>query len=89
MERASSPSEPVLSALRVSGGELKAQKFVFLRAGSASIGLADYLRRAVVAEGVSDEEAHRQFWIVDKVTPHARHLRSAPASLDGPKKSGG
>jgi malate dehydrogenase (oxaloacetate-decarboxylating) len=56
----------VLSALRISGGSLKDQKFVFLGAGSASIGVADYLRQAVVAEGVSDEQARAQFWIVDK-----------------------
>lgn len=56
----------VLSALRVSGGELKDQQFVFLGAGSASIGVADYLRRAVVDAGVPEEQARRQFWIVDK-----------------------
>jgi malate dehydrogenase (oxaloacetate-decarboxylating) len=56
----------VLSALRVSGGNLKDQKFVFLGAGSASIGVADYLRQAMIAEGLSEEQARRQFWIVDK-----------------------
>jgi malate dehydrogenase (oxaloacetate-decarboxylating) len=56
----------VLSALRVSGGNLKEQKFVFLGAGSASIGVADYLRQALVAEGLSGEQARSQFWIVDK-----------------------
>jgi len=56
----------VLSALRVTGGKLKDQKFVFLGAGSASIGVADYLRQAVIAEGVSDDEARARFWIVDK-----------------------
>jgi malate dehydrogenase (oxaloacetate-decarboxylating) len=56
----------VLSAMRVSGGNLKEQKFVFLGAGSASIGVADYLRQALVAEGLSEEQARSQFWIVDK-----------------------
>jgi malate dehydrogenase (oxaloacetate-decarboxylating) len=56
----------VLSALKVSGGNLKDQKFVFLGAGSASIGVADYLRQAMIAEGLSEEQARRQFWIVDK-----------------------
>jgi malate dehydrogenase (oxaloacetate-decarboxylating) len=56
----------VLSALRVSGGNLKDQKFVFLGAGSASIGVADYLREAIIAEGLSKEQARSQFWIVDK-----------------------
>ncbi|WP_334269995.1 oxaloacetate-decarboxylating malate dehydrogenase [Edaphobacter sp. HDX4] len=56
----------ILSALRVSGGNLKDQKFVFLGAGSASIGVADYLRGAAIEAGISDEQARRQFWIVDK-----------------------
>jgi malate dehydrogenase (oxaloacetate-decarboxylating) len=56
----------VLSALRVSGGNLKEQKFVFLGAGSASIGVADYLRQALVAAGLSEEQALSHFWIVDK-----------------------
>jgi malate dehydrogenase (oxaloacetate-decarboxylating) len=56
----------VLSALRVTGGELKDQKFVFLGAGSASIGVADYLRRAAVDAGVPEEQARGQFFIVDK-----------------------
>jgi len=56
----------VLSALQVSGGNFKDQKFVFLGAGSASIGVADYLRQALVAEGLSEEQARSQFWIVDK-----------------------
>jgi len=56
----------VLSALRVSGGSLKDQKFVFLGAGSASIGVADYLRQAMIAEGLTEEKARDQFWIVDK-----------------------
>jgi len=56
----------VLSALRVSRGNLKEQKFVFLGAGSASIGVADYLREALIADGLTDEQARRQFWIVDK-----------------------
>jgi malate dehydrogenase (oxaloacetate-decarboxylating) len=56
----------VLSALRVTGGELKEQKFVFLGAGSASIGVADYLRQALVDSGVPEERARAQFFIVDK-----------------------
>jgi malate dehydrogenase (oxaloacetate-decarboxylating) len=39
---------------------------VFLGAGSASIGVADYLRAAMIAEGLSDQEARARFWIVEK-----------------------
>src|SRR6202140_3604832 len=56
----------VLSALRVSGGNLTDQKFVFLGAGSASIGVADYLRQALIDAGVPEEQARGQFFIVAK-----------------------
>src|ERR1700686_51146 len=56
----------VLSALRVSGGNLTDQKFVFLGAGSASIGVADYLRQALIDAGVPEEQARGQFLIVAK-----------------------
>ena len=35
-------------------------------AGSAAIGVADYLRVAMVEEGLSEKEARARFWIVDK-----------------------
>jgi malate dehydrogenase (oxaloacetate-decarboxylating) len=55
----------LLSAARVVGKSLKEQLIVFLGAGSAAIGVADYLRAAMVAEGLSDEEARRRFYVVD------------------------
>src|SRR5262249_37796009 len=35
-------------------------------AGSAAIGVADYLRAAMTEEGLSEKEACARFWIVDK-----------------------
>ncbi len=55
----------LLAAARVVGKSLKEQTIVFLGAGSASIGVADYLRAAMVAEGLTDEEARRHFYVVD------------------------
>jgi malate dehydrogenase (oxaloacetate-decarboxylating) len=56
----------VTGAINVSGGALRDQKIVMLGAGSAGIGVADYLRAAMVTDGLTDEQARRQFWVVDK-----------------------
>ncbi|MEO8056441.1 MAG: oxaloacetate-decarboxylating malate dehydrogenase, partial [Acidobacteriota bacterium] len=55
----------LLAATRVAGKGLHEQTIVFLGAGSAAIGVADTLRAAMVADGLTDAEARRRFWIVD------------------------
>lgn len=55
----------VLSAVKVARKNLKDLQIVMFGAGSASIGVADYLRSALVAEGLSEEESRRRFWIVN------------------------
>lgn len=57
----------ILGAANVSGIPLRDQQIVFFGAGSAAIGVADYLRRAMVAEGLSEQEARRRIWIVDRM----------------------
>src|SRR4029453_3196127 len=57
---------PILGAVKVSGTPLKEQQIFMLGAGSAGIGVADLLRAAMRDAGLSDEEARRRFWIVDK-----------------------
>ena len=56
----------ILSAVNVAGGALRNQRIVFLGAGSAGIGVADYLRAAMVKQGLSEREARSRFYIVDK-----------------------
>jgi malate dehydrogenase (oxaloacetate-decarboxylating) len=56
----------ILSAVRVARSSLREQEIVFLGAGSASTGVADYLRSAMVAEGLSEEEARSRLWMVDR-----------------------
>jgi len=34
--------------------------------GSAAMGVADFLRAAMVADGLSDPDARRRFWVVEK-----------------------
>jgi malate dehydrogenase (oxaloacetate-decarboxylating) len=55
----------ILGAVKVAGKSLKDQQIVMLGAGSAGIGVADFLRAAMREEGVSDKEARGRFWIVD------------------------
>ena len=56
----------VLSAIRATRKRLKDQHIVLLGAGSASVGVADYLREAMVADGLAAEEACGRFWIVNR-----------------------
>jgi malate dehydrogenase (oxaloacetate-decarboxylating) len=56
----------VLGAVGVSGQRLRDQQIVFLGAGSAAVGVADYLRAALVQDGLSEPEARGRFWLVDK-----------------------
>ena len=56
----------VAGASRVARKSIKEHQVVFVGAGSAAIGVADYLRVAMVEEGLSENEARARFWIVDK-----------------------
>lgn len=55
----------VLGAVKVSGKSLKEQHIVFFGAGSAAIGVADYLCDAMRAVGLSEQEARSRCWIVN------------------------
>jgi malate dehydrogenase (oxaloacetate-decarboxylating) len=56
----------LLSALRVRGTPLADARVVIFGAGGAGIGVADAIQAAMVGEGLSDEEARRRFWIVNR-----------------------
>jgi malate dehydrogenase (oxaloacetate-decarboxylating) len=56
----------ILGAVSVSGKRLRDQQIVFLGAGSAAVGVADYLRAAMVEDGLPEAEARSRFWLVDK-----------------------
>jgi malate dehydrogenase (oxaloacetate-decarboxylating) len=56
----------LMGAVKVAGGRLRDQQIVFLGAGSASTGVADYLRATMVAEGLSEDEARGHFWMVNR-----------------------
>src|SRR5262244_1950323 len=56
----------ILGGVQVAGRPLKDQQIVMLGAGSAGIGVADLLRASLREPGLSDEDARRHFWVVDK-----------------------
>ncbi len=53
-------------AIKASGRSLKDQQIIFYGAGAAAIGVADYLRMALVDSGLSDKEATGRFWVVNR-----------------------
>jgi malate dehydrogenase (oxaloacetate-decarboxylating) len=55
-----------ISAVRICGIPLRNQRVVILGAGKAGIGIADQIRDAMMREGLSQWEATRQFWFVDR-----------------------
>jgi malate dehydrogenase (oxaloacetate-decarboxylating) len=55
-----------LSAIKVTGVPMRAQKLVVFGAGTAGVGIADQIRDAMVRDGASPEQAAAQVWLVDK-----------------------
>ena len=78
----------VVGAVGVTGKPLRDQQIVFLGAGSAAVGVADYLRAALVQDGLSETDARSRFWMVDKDgllhtgrpiwRPSSAYMRSRP-----------
>ncbi len=55
----------MINALKLTGGELKDQRILFLGAGSAAIGLADLLVSALGQQGVAPDVARQQIRMFD------------------------
>ena len=56
----------VLAGLRVAGTGPSEQRVVIFGSGTAGVGIADQIRVIMVMDGLSEMEATRQFWCVDK-----------------------
>jgi malate dehydrogenase (oxaloacetate-decarboxylating) len=54
-------------AAQVAGRPLSQQQVVMLGAGSAGIGVLDMIRREMVNEGLSEQDARERIWVVDVV----------------------
>ncbi len=84
----------IYSALRLSRGQLARQRFLFLGAGEAGIGIGELVVEALRSEGIAEDVARRQCWYVDSkglvvsrrtdLAPHKRrfaHDHPGAASL--------
>ncbi|MBD1582178.1 NAD-dependent malic enzyme [Pseudoalteromonas sp. S16_S37] len=74
----------LLAACRVKGAKLSEQKVVFVGAGSAGCGIAEQIISQMVAEGVSDQQARSQVYMVDRfglLTEGMADLRDFQAAL--------
>ena len=56
----------VLSGMVAKKEDIKDQRIVFLGAGTAGCGIADQFFQAMVAHGLSEAEARKNFWLVDR-----------------------
>lgn len=55
----------LIKALKITGGQLKDQRILFLGSGSAAIGLADLIVSALGQQGVAQDVARRQIRLFD------------------------
>jgi malate dehydrogenase (oxaloacetate-decarboxylating)(NADP+) len=55
----------MINAVKLKGTKLKDEKYLFLGAGSAGIGLADLLCSALVAQGISRKDAQSRIYMFD------------------------
>ncbi len=65
----------IIGALRITGGKVSHQRFLFLGAGAAGVGIADLLTHAMTLEGAAMEEARARTWLfdVDGLLEPSRH----------------
>jgi len=56
----------IFSGMRVAGSRMRDQHVVILGAGSAGTGVADFLRDAMVSDGLSEAEARSRFWLINR-----------------------
>ncbi|MEB3334507.1 MAG: NAD-dependent malic enzyme [Cyanobacteriota bacterium] len=81
----------LINALKITGGELKDQRILFLGAGSAAIGLADLIVSALGQQGIAAETARQNIRMFDTqglvvssrpgLPPHKRpYAQDLPAS---------
>lgn len=80
----------LLAACKVKGVQLSQQKVAFVGAGSAGCGIAEQIIQQMIAEGISDEQARQQVFMVDRfglLTEGMEGLRDFQATLAQPQSA--
>ncbi|HET9529628.1 MAG TPA: NAD-dependent malic enzyme, partial [Blastocatellia bacterium] len=72
----------LLAAVKVTGSRISRERIVMLGAGSAASGICNQIVAAMISEGLSEEEARRSIWLVDR----DGLVHSEEAGLEGFKK---
>lgn len=68
----------LLSAIQVTGTPLRDQRIVVFGGGSAGCGISSLIMKAMIADGMSEQEARSRFFIIDR---HGLLLDSMPDLL--------
>ena len=56
----------IINALKVTGVPVKDQRLVFMGAGSAGTGVGKQIAEFFMKEGLTEQEARKCFWFVDR-----------------------
>lgn len=67
----------LLSAINATKTKITEQRIVVFGAGSAGIGITEQIRKAMVHEGLSEEDANKHFWLLNSrglLTDHSELL---------------
>ena len=88
----------ISAGIKVAGTAMREQQVVFLGAGSAAMGVADYICAAMIADGLAEEDARQRFWIVDRngllhsgrtdLSPEQRRYAKPEQRIAGWRKAG-